>query len=214
MLLSVIIWALLSWAEFFRERRDIVIYFGFSATITSILVAVLQSVKVHDWNRRHAAKVALKEFREKAKLHSDLLDQEFFYYFRAENSPITKDEIHEKICKREEDGKFTRCHKSEKLMIDSEKSNIAASIREHLNLYEDIASGVHQGVYDKEVVADLMASNFIKVANLFGPYIKHFNEDMYPSSRGRIWLNVKTLGEDFRRKYREDKQAVERDKSG
>lgn len=213
-LVTFVLWGILFFLGFFEARRDTLMFFGFAATTTSILVAVLQSIKVHDWNRRQAAQSALKEFREKTKPHIEKLDEAFNYYLRDESSPITKEEIHAKICRKGSDGKFIRCDKSDKIEIDPEKSDLAKSIREYLNLYEDIASGVHQGVYDKEVVADLMASSFIKVANLFGPYIKHFNEDMYPASRNRIWINVKTLGEDLRKKYREDKKAVERDKTG
>lgn len=210
----IVLWCILFFSGFFEQKTHILMYFGFAATTTAILVAVLQNINTHDWNRRHAAKVALKEFRSNAKSHADKLNVVFNYYLRDENSPITKEQIHEAICRKDADGKFIHCDKSYKLEIDPDKSELLASIKEHLNLYEDIASGVLQGVYDKEVVADLSASSFIKVANIFGPYIKHYNDDMYPAARGRIWLNVKTLGEDFRKKYREDKQAAERDKAG
>ncbi|KAB0670241.1 DUF4760 domain-containing protein [Oryzomonas sagensis] len=213
-LVIIAVGAILYFSGFFKENRDILMFFGFSATSTSILVAVLQSIKVHDWNRRHAAQSDLNAFRDKTKPHAKILNDAFGYYLRDENCPITKDEIHEKICKKNADGKFSRCDKTDKLELNPDKLELTDAIKEYLNLYEGIASGVHQGIYDREVVADLMASNLIKVANLFGPYIAHFNEDMYPSSQGRIWLNIKTLGDDFKRKYRAEKHAVERDKTG
>jgi len=187
-------------------------YFGFAATAISILVAVLQNIKVHDWNRRLAGQSALKEFREKTKPHLERLNDAFNYYLRDEKNPISIKDIHDKICKKGNDGRYLNCVTSGKHELTTDGTELYISIKEYLNLYEDIASGVHQGVYDKEVVADLMAGSFIKVATLFGPYIQHFNDDMYPSSQGRVWLNVKTLGADFKNKYRKDNKAEERDK--
>jgi hypothetical protein len=208
------VWAFLWWMRIFCEYRDHIMFFGFSATTASILVAVLQSIKTHDWNRRLAAKSALDQFREKTKQHLQVLDEAFNYYLRDENNIVTIGEIHENICKKNDNGAFLPCNVNHsKMMLDPDKKNIRESIYEYLNLYEGVASGVHQGVYDKEVVADLMAGSFIKVANLFGPYIIHFNE-MYPSGKGRTWQNLKTLGEEFKQKYRDSNYAKKRDNAG
>jgi hypothetical protein len=210
----LILWGILFSLDFFEQKRDMIMFFGFAATTIAILVAVLQNIKIHDWNRRQAATLALKEFKEKIKPHAKTLDEAFGYFLRDENSQITKENIHDAICKKDADGKFCRCDKTGNLVVDPEKSEISVAIQEYLNYYENIASGVHQGVYDKEVVADLIASSIIKVANLFDSYIKHFNDDMYPSSKGRVWLNIKTLGREFKKKYRgADNLARERDRT-
>mgnify|MGYP001224362433 CR=1 FL=1 len=210
---KIVVWGNLFFFDFFEKNEDMINFFGFWMTLTAVLIAVLQSVKSHDWNRRKAAAEALKEFREKMRPHSKILNESFNYFLRDENSPITVDEIHRAICKKGNDGKLVRCDSSAQWEIDPDKGETLRSVRELLNLYEDIASGVHQGVYDKEVVADLMASSIIKVSNIFDPYIKHFNEDMYPASQGRVWLNVKTLGREFKKRYREDSEAKEREQT-
>jgi hypothetical protein len=82
-----------------------------------------------------------------------------------------------------------------------------------LNIYEYIASGVYQGVFDKEIVADLMRSNIIKVSSVFAEYIDHVNNEMYPRNKGSVWINVKTLGKEFREKYREEACATARSRA-
>jgi len=212
--LSFGVWGILRWIGVFCEYRDHLMFFGFSATTVSILVAALQSVKTHDWNRRLAAKSALDQFREKTKQHVVKLDEAFSYYLRDEKNIITINEIHDAICKKDEKNNFLACSMNHsKIMLDPDKKELRESIYEYLNLYEGVASGVHQGVYDREVVADLLASNFIKVSSLFGPYISHFNE-IYPSSKGRIWQNLITLGEEFKKKYRVENHAKTRDSAG
>lgn len=213
------LFAILYWLGFFAGQNGInsvvvVNFFGFSAATTAILVSVIQIRKTHDWNRRHAATQAMNDLRGKIKTHSDRIDEVFGYYLRNENSPISVDDIHFAVCLKTADGGLVRCKTSEKWEVDPGKKEILWSLGEQLNLYEQLASGIHQGVYDKEVVADLMASSIIKVSKIFGPYIKHYNDDMYPSSQGRVWLNVKTLGAEFREQYRKDPKAKDRDKTG
>ena len=84
-------------------------FFGFAATAISILVAVLQNIKVHDWNRRLAAQSALKEFREKTKPHLEKLNDAFNFYLRDEKNPISIKDIHDKICKKDGEGRYLNC---------------------------------------------------------------------------------------------------------
>lgn len=213
-LITITLWAILYWAGFFKENRDILMFFGFAATATSILVIVIQNMKVHDWNRRIAGQSALQAFREKTKPPLEILDKEFNYILRDEKNALSIKDIHDKICKKDGEGRYLTCAISGKFELSPDGSKLYNAIREYLNLHEDIASGVHQGVYDREIVANLMATNFIKISTLFGPYIEHFNADMYPASQGRIWVNIKTLGADFKNEYRKDNKAEKRDKTG
>lgn len=212
-LIIIVLWSILYWTGFFKENRDILMFFGFASTATSILVVVVQNMKIHDWNRRIAGQSALQAFREKTKDPLKTLDKEFNYILRDEKNALAITDIHDKICKKDDAGRFLNCATSGKHELSPDGLMLSNAIREYLNLHEDIASGVHQGIYDKEVVASLMATNFIKVSTLFGPYIEHFNEDMYPASQGRIWLNIKTLGTDFKNTYRRENKANERDRT-
>jgi hypothetical protein len=207
---TIVVWGVLFFSGFFEKNAEMVNYFGFCMTTTAIIVAVLQSIKNHDWNRRHAATLCLKEFRDQIRPHTILVHKAFGYFGRDENHPISVDKIHEAICKLDGDGRLVRCGKTDRWELDEEKQEIDNAITEMLNLYEYIGSGIHQGVFDKEIVADLMASNIIKVANVFGPYITHINEDMYKNRKGKTWINIKTLGREFKEKYRDDSKAKNR----
>lgn len=196
--------------NFFSTPADKINYYGFSLTILVIAGAIIQSARNHDWNRRYTATTALLSVKDKLHPHSAIIHKTFGYTARAENDAIKISEIHERICKKNGNGNFCRNDTTNLMVLDEEGKEIHNAIMETLNLYEYIASGVYQGVFDKEIVADLMASNIIKVSWVFSEYIQHVNDDMYPKRKGKIWINIKTLGKEFRVKYREDASATAR----
>ena len=152
----------------------------------------------------------LLQIKEKLGPYSKIVHEEFGYLDRREDDAIPVHEIHEKICKDKVNGKIPRDDKTNRLELDEEKSEIYKAIRETLNLYEYVASGVHQGVFDKDIVADLFRSNVIKTASVFSAYIDHINHEMNPRCNGSIWVNLKTLGAEFKNNYREGTKAGKR----
>jgi hypothetical protein len=195
---------------FFQTSADKINFYGFSLTVLAIAVAIIQAARNHDWNRRYTATTALLEVKDKLHPHSEIIHATFGYIARAENDAIKIAEIHEKICQKDGSGNFRRDAATNLMLLDNGGKEIHTAIRETLNLYEYIASGVYQGVFDKEIVAALMASNIIKVSSVFAEYIEHVNNDMYPRRKGNTWINIKTLGNEFRAKYRDDARARSR----
>lgn len=195
---------------YFVSSSDLIAYCGFSLTFLSILVAIIQTIRSHDWNRRHLATTSLLEIKEKLTPHILLVHETFGYLGRDENDTIKVDQIHDTICKKDDQKQFVPNHATGNLELDDEKKDIYRAIWEILNLYEYIAAGVYQGVYDKKIVSELMVSNIIKAATVFSEYIEHVNKKMYPDRQGKIWVNVKTLGREFTAKHRSNTEAEAR----
>jgi len=195
--------------NFFTSKEQLINFYGFSITVIAILVAIIQTIRNHDWNRRHSAMTFLLEILEKIKPSTDIIHNHFGYFGLGENQVIKVDEIHKKICEEDDRGKFEQDQTTKMYSLKKDRE-VFDAIREVLNLYEHIAAGVYQGVYDKDVVTDLMASNFIKMSNVFSEYITHVNEDMYPQRNGKIWINLKTFGSELREKHRKNPKAKER----
>jgi hypothetical protein len=194
---------------FLKENSDKLKYYGFSTTILTLIAAIIQADRNHDWNRRHTATTALLEIKDKILPHTQIIHETFGYQTRSENDTIRTRDIHEKICVKNGDT-LVRDQDSGKLRLDDQKKHIYRAIWETLNLYEYIASGVYQGVFDKAIVADLLEGNIIKIASVFSNYIDHVNEDMYPRRGGKIWANIRDLGKEFKAKYRDSSQVEPR----
>lgn len=195
------------WLEnrsFFSQPSERITFYGFSLTIITIILAIRQSATNHDWNRRHTASTSLLEIKEKLDPKVLFIHEKFNYMCRDENDTIKPREIHDQICLKNGND-FVRDDTTRlyKLKDEDDAKKIYRSIWETLNLYEHIAANVYHGIYDKAFVADLMKSNIIKVASVFSEYIAHVNEHMYPNRKGEIWKNIRALGEEFKKEYRD-----------
>lgn len=194
---------------FLKENSDKLKYYGFSVTILTLIIAIIQAARNHDWNRRITATTALLEVKDKLGLYSATLHKHFGTLSRDEHDTIKIDDIHEKICLKNSKGEYHQDPTTKRHKLDNTKEDIYKAIRETLNLYEYIAMGVYQGVFDKEIVADLMASNVIRVSSHFSEYIIHVN-NMHGIRQGQTWINIKTLGAEFKKKYRSEKTVKAR----
>ena len=87
--------------------------------------------------------------------------------------------------------------------------NVKRSIYNVLNSFEYIAAGVYQGVFDKRIIKSLFQGMIIKAYSVFKDFIEHVN-DMHPDRKGKIWVNMKNLAEEFIED--EKKEAAKPDK--
>ena len=201
------------YSTFLASSSDKISYYGFSLTILSIVWAVIESSKNHDWNRRKSAMDVLLTMKTKIKEHSDLVHETFGFRGKGETQIISVEDIHDAICKKDAKGKFVRNETTKLLELNDSNSEIYTSIWEMLNLYEHMAAGVYQGVYDRDVIETVMASNFIKVSSIFSEYINHVNNEMYPNRKGRTWENLVSFGDELKRKHRGEQKVKPRSKT-
>jgi hypothetical protein len=186
------------WNYSFEILTDAVTYFGFTFAIMTVMVGYSQFRANHDWNRRQLAFSAVKEVKEGMNKHIALLDKAFGYNYRKKSSPITIEEIHQKICVTDQDGKCV--YKGAKLVLDcedEEKKNIRKAILHVLNGYEYLAAGIYEGVLDEEIVISLLRGPLLKTYQVFRHYIEHFNTDMHSERKGRIWINLKNFAKEL-----------------
>lgn len=201
--------------NFFTNQSDKINFYGFSLTFLVIIFAIIQSEKNHDWNRRHTASTSLLEIKKTLDPNILLIHSVFGYMNRSETDTIKVKEIHEKICKKEGSSYIQDdTTKLYKLCDEDESKKLYRAIWDVLNQYEFIATNVYHSVYDRQVVADLMKSNIIKISSVFSEYIDHVNNDMYKNRNGEIWINIKTLGSEFKKEFRGvGKSAKQRQKT-
>lgn len=176
---------------------DQIRYFGFAFGIMSIMHAAKQFQANHDWNRRQLAITSAKQVKDDLNKHVIVLDEAFNYVHRKKSNPISVEEIHKKICKKDENGELLL--KDGKLIVDCDDSgcNVRKAIMHVLNAYEYLAAGIYQGVFDQAIIESLFRGAIIKHHQVFGAYIAHFNNEMYPERNGAIWEHFKQLAVEF-----------------
>ncbi len=197
-----------------KEIQDVISYYGFSLTIFTVFFAAIQFRANHDWNRRHLAIITVKDVKEGMNRHVVVLDDAFNYLHRKRTSPISVEEIHKKICHKDENGNLVR-DANGKLQLDKESEDaktVRKAILHILNSYEYLAAGVYQGVLDQEIVEALLKGPILKAYQVFGNYISHFNDEMYPDRNGAVWEHLKELGKDL--EARREQQIKKREKTG
>lgn len=188
---------------------DRISYFGFCATIYSLMLLTIQSANSRDLDRRRAASAALMTIQEKLDPYMYKIHTTFGYYTRKESNTIRIKEIHDEILKKE-NGKFIKDDITNLYELEEDKKDVYKAIWNALGIYEYIAAQVHQKIWDKELVAEMFKGNIIKIASVFEPYIEHVNENMYPERNSEVWINIRNLGAEFKKKYRKKPKANKR----
>lgn len=174
-------------------------YYGFLFTIFAVWRGTIHFRAYHDMERR---KIAITESRTLQKECKDALEvlKEAFDLISIGEKAIPVEKIHKKICKLDEKEKplpDPDNHDRMLLDYDGEGIKIQKSIVDVLNTYEYLAVGVNQKIFDKAVILELNKGNFVKIYKNFKPYIDHFNDDMYPSRKGAVWINMVTLAKEL-----------------
>ena len=118
----------------------------------------------HDWNRRNAAQEALRQYNY--SLLSSSLQEVFDYLSLTEAIPL------QKITEG-----FTSHPK------------LKADLHQMLNYYEALARGIHQGVFDEEIVKAARRSSMIIAARGFSSYINDRRKNIHPNA----WTDLTAL---------------------
>jgi len=145
-------------------------------------------------------------------MENDLLflNKKFNYLHRKPSDSLDVDLIHKAIYVIEY-GKLKMNNNEKRYIVDYEGDghNVKRSIYNVLNSFEYIAAGVYQGVFDKRIIKSLFQGMIIKAYSVFKDFIEHVN-DMHPDRKGKIWVNMKNLAEEFIED--EKKEAAKPDK--
>lgn len=183
----------------FLNTDQIIGVAGSGMTFLAIAFAGFQFKANHDWNRRHSAIIAAKEIRKSVYDDIDLIDKTFGFSNRRKHETISVDEIHKKICLRDEGGNGLKRKDDGKLLLDHDSggADIARAIKNYLGSFEYLAAGIRQGVLDEELIYTLYGGPMIRAACIFEKYIDHVNNDMYPGRNGKIYCNLKRIRKKF-----------------
>lgn len=200
---------ILEWADFFESNSDRLRYYGYSLTFFSVLYAgynasiasksfdtnTKQFQENNNWNKKEKALSVSWSIKAELREKIDILDEHFNYIHRKnEEHAISIDDIHKKICVTDENGKIVT-DANGKMMLDvKEGLPIRNAITGCLDIYEYLAAGIQQGIFDEEVILTLFKSSIIRVYKVFHKYIDHYNE-MYQKSNKKIWENLVKLAE-------------------
>lgn len=172
-------------------------YFGFAFTVFSIVAASVQYGAIHDWNRRQFSMVALREERASQNKHMKVLDTTFSYVHRKKENPISVDDIHKRICKKDEKGALiVDVQGRMELSEDEEERAVYHAINHLLSSSEYIAVGINQGIFDEDVVRAFWEGRIIKAYYVFRHYIEHVN-DMRRERKGKIWEHLEAVAKNF-----------------
>lgn len=180
------------------DSSDMIRYFGFTFTIFSVLLVVLQFRSTRDWGKRQLAITSAKEIKDSNMDDVKILNKAFNYLLLGTKSTIKVDDIHDQICQKKEDGELYRDDDG-KLRVDDDGNGykVKRAISNRLNEFEYIAVGVYQNVFDREIIKALFAGPLIKTYYNFKDYITHYNEEMSPGRKGKVWINLVELAKDF-----------------
>lgn len=182
------------------ENPGVVIqYFGFILTSASIGMATIQFRAHHDIERR---KMAITEGSKVKAACDDAIRTlgEAFDFTAIGMDSISVDKIHNAICLKNEKGEFIADpDKRGRHLLDYKGSGykIEQAITKLLNCFEYMAIGVYQHIFDRDVIRALYRGNFCKAYSNFKAYIDHYNNDMAPERKGKVWNNFVRLSEEF-----------------
>lgn len=187
-----------------RSPGEIISFFSGEVMVVSLMILMLQFRSNHLWRKREKAMEASLRIKEHLYQHALVLDKHFDYInLGAYGEAISVVEIHQKICKKDGAGNLVVHHhlktkKSQYVLDRQEGKLIRTAIVQHLNEFEYLACGVHQGVFDEGVVLDLLKDSLIKAYHIFYYYIEHMNVDhaqIQNKEDWSIWNNLVILAE-------------------
>ena len=119
----------------------------------------------HDWNRRSAAQQAISNYNFSLILSA--LQRELNYLNR--NEAISLTEIEEAF---------------------SRDAELQTELFKLLNFYEAIARGIHQGIYDEDVIKASRRTAILKAHRAFADYIDHRR---HTARSPRAWCEFTSL---------------------
>lgn len=199
--------ALVRW-HILVDVSDIVRYFSYLFAVLSLFYGAIYFKANHDWNRRQLG--ATVSFEVKTKTIDPaviILNKAFNFSVREVKESISVDEIHDKICQKDEAGKLKKGKKTDFcLIVDGEGHSIYMAIGSLLNAFEYIAMGVHQKVFDEEIIRSVYEGMVVKTYHNFKAYIDHINNEMVPDRKGKIWINFCDLAEGYCNKPKASKR--------
>lgn len=130
----------------------------------------------YELERKKFTLLELSKTREPIAASLKALDFVFNFSHRAKSNPITKNDIHEAICEKD-DKKFVADEAHSCLALSSAGHGIKQNIITVLETYEYIAAGVNSAMFDENIVLRLMKNPLIRTYEIFQPYIKHLRDD-------------------------------------
>lgn len=157
---------------------------GLVLTIRQLRLLRLGYEDLHDWNRRKAAQDAVGDMVPRVGNDTPLLDEKF--HILSQNDPLALDSI---------------------LNAIDEDKKVRLAIHKRLNYFETLAGGVHQGVFDEEVIKNAYQEVFRGTVSQFRSYIDHLRNkgftDAYSDLEGMSarWTNR------IRKNHQETKRA-------
>lgn len=112
----------------------------------------------HDWNRRNAGQIAIRQMLDLAPV--DILINKVF------NNSNTTEAI-----------------PLEKILEAFENNNeLQSQLHQLLNAYEGLARGILQGIYDEEVIYEGRRGSMIQAFDNFKPYITYRRKNVHSSA--------------------------------
>ena len=123
---------------------------GLGFTYWQVRLFRISHEDLHDWNRRQAAQEAIDEMVPRLSNDIPLIDEKFQILTNHDRIPL------DTIIKECENGPAVR-----------------GALNRRLNYFESLAAGVHQGVFDEEVIKNAYQQLIKITLNQFSEYIDH-----------------------------------------
>jgi len=181
------------------NKSDAINFYGFSIGSFSVLMAMLQFRSNNIWSKKDRALAVTKEVQKEIESDFKLIDEHFHYYQKKltdSNIAIKLSDIHDKICMKDDKGNLIASDTTSSLKYKLDPTvgaKIRGSILNILNMFEYMAVGINQGIFDKSVITNLYEGIFLKFHRVFKEYIDHYKNDMNPARKNEIWVNYLQL---------------------
>jgi hypothetical protein len=160
----------------------LILLIGLWLTIRQLQLLTKSNVDQHDWNRRKAAQDAVVSSTREIEKDTLLLDDKFKIMSRTD--PFSLDEIRQQL------------NADEKVKI---------ALNKRFNTLEALALGVHQGVFDEEVVKTGYRMLFRRTLLLFRAYMEHRRNT---TGSPRVWREVDTLSQEWEEEEHRRRQQI------
>ncbi len=169
----------------------ILIAFSAIVALFQLQQNIKKNQKEDQWNQKYLAYTKINEYVKYLEKQRTLLDKITVEKELIKNSagvpisfsdrrtikrPLNHEEIHDWVCKHDEnkckiispsiDGK-------DMYVTTIEGANVVRLLISIINTYEMIASGIKQGMLNKELVLDALDSSIVNNFDFFEDYIKH-----------------------------------------
>lgn len=181
-----------------KDIEHYVMIFSYILIACSAIVALFQlqqnakkNQKEEQWNQKYLAYTKINEYikyleKQRTKLDEITVEKELiknsagipisFSDRRTIKRPLNHEEIHDWVCKHDDkkckiispsaDGK-------DMYVTTIDGANVVRLLISIINTYEMIASGIKQGMLNKELVLDALDSSIVNNFEFFEDYIKH-----------------------------------------